>query len=146
MFGLITFIILISLGYFAGRAAERSHFARLDEGEAKLNTIIATNLKTPPIDAVQTVLVTGNAVVALDYFKSFTSSLRMLFGGRMKAYDPLMQRARREAILRMKQQASDLGAGYVYNIRLETTRIGEHAPKSIGAIEVLAYGTAIMKA
>lgn len=146
MFGLVTFIVLISLGYFAGRAAEHSHFARLDAGESKLSSIIGTNLKTPPVEAGQTTLVTGNAVVALDYFKSFTSSFRMFFGGRMKAYDPLLQRARREAVLRMKQEAADFGADYVYNIRIETTRIGEHAPKSIGAIEVLAYGTAIKKA
>ena len=146
MFGFIAFIVLISLGYFAGRAAERAHFARLDKGEAELIAIIETNLKTPPVEAGRTALVTGNAVVALDYFKAFTSSFRMLFGGRMKAYDPLMQRARREAILRMKREAADMGASFVYNVRIETTRIGEHAPKSIGAVEVLAYGTAVMKA
>jgi len=146
MFGFLTFVVLILLGYFAGRAAERAHFTRLDTGEAELHAIIETNLKTPPVEAGRTALVTGNVVVALDYFKTFTSAFRMFFGGRMKAYDPLMQRARREAILRMKQQAADMGANFVYNVRIETTRIGENAPKSIGAIEVLAYGTAITKA
>jgi uncharacterized protein YbjQ (UPF0145 family) len=59
----------------------------------------------------------------------------------------LVDRARREAILRMKQQARNLGAGMIINMRLETSTIGRSANKKkrIGSIEAIAYGTAIVK-
>ena len=77
MFGFLLFAILLSLGFFAGRATERDHFRALDQAEDELSSILGTNLKTPPANAGATVLVTGNVVVALDYFKLFTSKIRM---------------------------------------------------------------------
>jgi len=41
----------------------------------------------------------------------------------------------------MKHEAEQLNADYVFNIKLETTRI---ATGRLGAIEVLAYGTALI--
>ncbi len=51
----------------------------------------------------------GSVVIATDYFKVFAAGLRNLFGGEMKTYRTLMGRARREAIVRMLEQAQELG-------------------------------------
>ena len=46
-------------------------------------------------------------------------------------------------MLRMKEEAR--GADEIINIRLETSSISKNAQQNIGAIEVLAYGTAIYR-
>ncbi|MEL6500540.1 MAG: heavy metal-binding domain-containing protein, partial [Cyanobacteria bacterium J06623_1] len=74
----------------------------------------------------------------------FASSLRNLIGGRMIVYESLLDRGRREALLRMKEQAIGWGATQVVNVRLETSNIGNQTSgKGLVAIEVIAYGTAI---
>ena len=70
--------------------------------------------------------------------------MRNIFGGRVGAYESLLDRARREAVLRMQQEARQLGAETIYNVKYETSRIGENAAKGLGSVEVLAYGTALM--
>ena len=88
-------------------------------------------------------LVTGSVVVAIDYFKKFVASLINLFGGNISSYESLVDRARREAILRMKADAGD--AAEIINLRIETSSISKNAQQSIGAVEVIAYGTAIYR-
>ena len=85
-------------------------------------------------------------VVSNDYFKRLLAILRNFFGGRVKAYESLIDRARREAILRMKEEAKSKGAHMIVNLRLETSTIGRSANKknSVGSIEALAYGTAVV--
>ena len=53
----------------------------------------------------------------------------------------LIDRARREAVLRMKESCPE--ADLVINLRLETSSITKGRGKQIGSVEVLAYGTAI---
>jgi uncharacterized protein YbjQ (UPF0145 family) len=47
--------------------------------------------------------VSGSVVVSVDYFKRFLAGLRTLVGGRVTSYETLLDRARREAILRCKE-------------------------------------------
>ncbi|MGB5561182.1 MAG: YbjQ family protein, partial [Sedimenticolaceae bacterium] len=89
-------------------------------------------------------LVTGSTVISVDYFKRFLAALRSLFGGRIIAYESLLDRARRESLLRMKQQAAALGASMVFNVKYETASISKGRGNSIGSVEVLAYGTALI--
>ena len=91
-------------------------------------------------------MVRGSCVISLDYFKRFLASLRNLVGGRVRAYESLLDRARREAILRMKENSG--GADLILNVRLENSAIGKSAnnKKQIGSVEVLAYGTAVFYA
>jgi uncharacterized protein YbjQ (UPF0145 family) len=90
-------------------------------------------------------LVQGSAVISIDYFKRLLAVLRNIFGGRVKAYESLVDRARREATLRLKEQALARGADMVINLRLETSAIGNSAnrKKQVGSVEAIAYGTAI---
>lgn len=143
MIELISFIVLMLVGIFVGGANERRHFKRLLEQEEQLAHIKIVNLKTVS-DPVQPggILVSGNVVVAVDYFKRIMALLRLIFGGELRAYQTILIRARREAILRMKRQAAELGADKIYNVRLEFSAIGAQ-PNKIGGSELLAYGTAV---
>ena len=72
--------------------------------------------------------------------------MRNIFGGRVTSYETLLDRARREAILRMKEEAKELNAELVFNIKLETSSIYKGKGNSVGSVEVLAYGTALYPA
>lgn len=145
MYDLILFLVLLALGYGVGRYAEQKHYRSIIEREARLNALPAIAARTPPMDRVyRQALVIGSVVVSVDYFKRFLAALRNLFGGRVTAYESLLDRARREALLRMKEQAEAMGAGMVFNIKYETASISKGAGKTIGSIEVLAYGTALI--
>ena len=144
MYGFITFLILLGIGFFIGRMNERNHYKRLEADEAALAHITECNIKDVP-DSFQAggALVTGNVVVAVDYFKVFVASFKMFFGGRLRSYESLLERARREALVRLKREADAMGADAVYNVRFEFSILGQQ-PKASGA-ELLAYGTAVKR-
>lgn len=146
MGSLITFIVLMCIGFFVGRASEAAHLQRLKRAEAELSHIQINTLKHihEPLETGG-VLVTGNMVVAVDYFKKVIAGLQMLFGGNLRMYNSLLSRARREAIVRMLREAEELGADTIYNVRIEFTAIGAQ-PAQIGGAELLAYGTAVKRA
>lgn len=145
LFGIVATVILLILGLAIGSTVESSHFRRLAAREQDLSHLVVSDLKRLPANWVASdgTLVTGEAVIATDYFKVFVASLRNLFGGRVASYETLVERARREAIVRMLQQAQAAGANVVWCVRIETSTIqGKQQGKS-GGIEVLAYGTAM---
>ena len=147
MYNLIIFLALLALGYFFGRLAESRHYRSIIKREQALNRIPAIASKIPDLNLrpQQTILVTGSVVISVDYFKRFLAGLRNLVGGRVRAYESLVDRARREAVLRMKDQARIKGATLVFNVKLETSSISQGRGNSIGSVEVLAYGTAFIK-
>lgn len=145
MYDLIIFISLLALGYGFGRYAESKHYKSIIKREKQLNSIPAIASKIPPFrrQDLKSQLVAGNVVISVDFFKRFIAGLRNIFGGRITSYETLLDRARREAILRMKQQAKDINAEFIFNIKLETSSIYKGRGNAIGSVEVLAYGTAL---
>lgn len=144
MVDLIIFLVLLLLGYVFGQHAEKRHFKSIIEREKTLRDILVFSERhIPDEDQLEGILVSGNVVISIDYFKRFVAGLRNLVGGRVSSYESLLERARREAILRMKDAARRKGATAVWNIRLETSSIHKGAQQGIGAVEVVAYGTAV---
>ncbi|WP_461538412.1 YbjQ family protein [Spongorhabdus nitratireducens] len=146
MFNLIIFLSLLILGYVFGRMAESRHFKSILNREEQLRDILTFNERTlpPGYEQASGELVGGNVVISIDYFKQISAGLRNLFGGRVSAYETLIERARREAILRMKQEARLKGASKIINVRLETASISKGGQDQIGSVEVYAYGTALI--
>lgn len=148
MFDLIVFLVLLTTGYIFGQWLERSHYRSIRKREEDLRSIpvIASKRLPDELCPCHTRMVAGNVVISIDFFKKFLASLRYLIGGRVSSYESLIDRARREAILRMKQQAKLAGANYVFNVKMETSSISKGRRETIGSVEVLAYGTAIIPA
>lgn len=146
----VIFLVLLVVGYFAGSRAERKHYESINAREKQLlNMPVVTWEETFADGQVRSAtLVAGSAVISIDYFKRLLAILRNVFGGRVKAYESLVDRARREAILRMKEAAQLQGAELIVNMRLETAAIGQSANSKgqVGSVEAIAYGTAIIKA
>jgi len=140
-YNIALFLVLLAVGYAFGSLAERRHYRSIIKREKTLNALPAIASRYPATDKIyEQQLVLGNVVVASDYFKSFLAGLVNLFGGAVVSYESLIDRARREAMLRMKQQAQELGAQYVFNVKYETMAVGSGRTASV---EVLAYGTAL---
>ena len=114
--------LLLGAGWIVGRIVEAAHFRRLVESEAELAHLVVTDLRTLPQNwnVEKPVLVSGAVVVATDYFKVFSASLRNLVGGNVRGYEKLIERARREAVVRMLREAQRRGANVVWNVRIET--------------------------
>ena len=102
---LITFLVLIATAYTVGCLIERRHYNSIDERERKslkLPAITTKHLPREKDDVQEARLVYGNVVVSIDYFKRILAGLRNVFGGEVSSYETLLDRARREAVLRMK--------------------------------------------
>ena len=61
-----------------------------------------------------------------------------IVGGELKGYTELLQESRQESIQRMMQQAEQLGANAVVNVRFTTSAV------TSGAAELYTYGTAVI--
>lgn len=142
------FLGLLVVGLVFGRLAEQRHFRELAAAERQLARILIFNERTPPAGGNfrRTRLVTGSVVIAEDYFKRIAASLASLVGGRLGVYESLMDRGRREAIVRMKREARKLGATMVFNVRFETASLSEDRRQALFSAEFLAYGTALVPA
>ncbi len=140
-FGIPIGIIVLAL--ITGSIIEKKHYQSIDEREKKLGNIALLNGKKYPTDkkVVKSGFVSGSVVISYDHFKKFLAGLRMIFGGEVKSYISLIDRGRREAILRMKEKCPD--ADMIVNMRIETSSISKGGRNRIGSVEVFAYGTAV---
>lgn len=140
-------LIILMVAYFIGSWIERKHFLNIQEREEALHNFPVVSFDTMPADwnAASSNMVTGSIVISLDYFKRVIAGLRGLIGGRIKTYEPLLERARREALLRMTESAREQGYDAVFNVRLETSRLANarRDGKGTAGVEMLAFGTAV---
>ena len=147
LISLVPALFLLLLAYFLGSQLESNHYKSIREREAATKDMVVINFPRFPFDVEieRADLVMGSVVVSHDYFKRFLAQLRIIVGGRIKSYEPLLDRARREAVLRMKEQALARGHNTVVNIRLETSRLAnsQRGGKGTAGVEMLAYGTAL---
>lgn len=143
--GIVIFLVLLLTAYITGTIIENRHFRRIEKREADFLYLPAVTIKNAiPENAriIRSELATGSCVVSVDYFKRFLAALRTIFGGEVSSYETLLDRARREAILRMKESVPD--AFIIENLRLETANVGSSINnKQTACVEVLAYGTAV---
>lgn len=144
---LLILIIALVITFTTGSIIEKNHFKKIKAREKKLlnQPFVSFDKKSysnkKPIKKIE--MVTGEVVISGDYFKSFVSAFRNLIGGRMVSYESLMERARREAILRMREKAR--GANIIVNTKIESTMINNpnDAQNTLPQVAVIAYGTAI---
>ncbi len=146
LIGIAALVLMIVLGAVTGNRIERRHYRSIREREKFYADVpLATTKRVPDYpEAPETTMVTGSAVISIDYFKRFLVGFQLFFGGRVRGYESLVERARREAILRMRAEARAKGASLVMAVRMETSTVFANAQKATGSIEVLAYGTAVV--
>ncbi|MFY8082480.1 MAG: YbjQ family protein [Rubrivivax sp.] len=134
---------LLLLGYGVGRWQERRHYRSIRQREDALRHVLTLSTRYVPEGVVATGghLVSGGVVISSDCFKTFVAGFRAFFGGRFRGYETLLERARREALLRLKAEAQAAGSTLVIGVRFQSTKIASSFTPSV---EVMAFGTALM--
>ena len=140
---IILFLVILTVAYFVGTTVERMHYHEINEREAELLTLLVVTSENicEEDDIVDAKLIYGSVVISLDYFKRFLAKLRNIFGGELSSYASLIDRGRREAILRMKESCPEADA--FLNLRIETSTISSGKGKSVGCVELVAFSTAV---
>lgn len=82
-------------------------------------------------------IVKGSTIQSKHMGKDIMSGLKTLVGGEITAYNNMMNDARALATKRMVQEAENMNADAVVNIRYASSAIMQ------GAAEVIVYGTAV---
>ena len=128
-------------GWLLATWFERRHLRSLDTREAPLQHIsVNTGKRLPPCEPGASTLLIGSVVLAHDYFRTLVIALRRLLGGNIKAYERLLERGRREALIRLKEEADLRGLDRLVNVRFNTSVI---SGRFLHAVEMVAYGTGI---
>ena len=101
--------------------------------------MIITNIETVPGKNIVAHfgLVAGSTIRAKHVGRDIMASLKNIVGGELKGYTQLMQESRKQAVDRMIEQATQLGANAIVNVRFSTSSVAQ------GAAELYAYGTAV---
>ena len=82
-------------------------------------------------------LVKGSTIQTKNFGKDMGAGLKSIIGGELKGYTNMMNEARDIAMDRMIDDAKNMGADGIVNVRFSTSSIMN------GAAEVMAYGTAV---
>ena len=101
--------------------------------------MIITNIETVPGKTIveHFGLVSGSTIRAKHVGRDLMAGLKNLVGGELKGYTQLLHESRQQAVERMIEQARQLGANAVVNVRFSTSSVAQ------GAAELYAYGTAV---
>lgn len=99
--------------------------------------IITTTEEVPGHEFEILGVVYGNTVRAKHIGRDILAALKNLVGGELQEYTSMLADARMESLNRMINQATELGADAVVNVRFTTSQT------MAGAAELLAYGTAV---
>ncbi|MBE0466441.1 MAG: YbjQ family protein [Candidatus Desulforudis sp.] len=101
--------------------------------------IITTTREVPGKRVVRTLgMVSGNIVRSRNIGRDVLAGLKNIVGGEIKEYTELMSLSRRDAVKRMVDEAEQLGANAVVEVRFVTAQV------AATAAEILVYGTAVI--
>lgn len=82
-------------------------------------------------------IVKGSIVQTKNFGRDFMAGIKNLVGGEVKEYTDMLNQARQIAVKRMVDEATQMGADAVVNVRYASSSLMQ------GAAEVIAYGTAV---
>ena len=79
----------------------------------------------------------GTVVYSKNFGKDFMAGMKTLVGGEIEGYTDMLNTARQIAVKRMVEEAEQMGADAIVNMRYGSSSVMQ------GAAEVIAYGTAV---
>lgn len=138
-------IVLLIIAYFTGSKIEAKHFKNIQERELEYIDKPILSFSKKVINnkkVVKTELVSACVVIGCDHFKAFLANLTNFFGGNISCYESVLDRGRREAILRMREIAHANNATFITNVKIETVML-DPTGKQNPNVAITAYGTAV---
>jgi uncharacterized protein YbjQ (UPF0145 family) len=144
---LLVAALLLTIGFASGKTIEHLHRQDLAKRERRLRRLPALTTQRVPAGwrVDDATLVYGSVVISLDYWKRFAAGIRQIFGGNVQSFETLFERARREALLRLKEAASAKGCDALIGVRLESSELADQSSRGKGTagVEMIAFGTGL---
>ena len=141
---IILLVLILLVSFITGSSAEDTHYKKIKIRENAFRkqpifTYGAENWDTSKkITKVE--LVSGEVVVSVDFFSAFVACIKNMFGGELSSIISVLDRGKREAILRMREKAR--GADIIVNTKIEQIMLDAN-PANSSKCALIAYGTAI---
>lgn len=148
-FDFIVFLVIpaavLLAAWIIGNLITAHHEESLKRRQEDVAHIRVTNMKTL-IDSVAgdrpPALITGEVTMGIDHFRGFLGKLKNIFGGEVRSYQTTLDRARREVVMRLIEEAHKLGYDAVANMRIDFADISGNATRSQKASSVSILGSA----
>lgn len=149
---LLLFGVPLLIAWIAGLLVTRAHEADLARRFTGLGQVNVHDLKclldadprarddhTPPAT-----LITAEATLGVDHCRGWFGQLKSLLGGQVASYDRVLDRARREVLMRLRERAVERGYNAIANVRIEFADIsGSQAyRRKMAMVSILAAATA----
>jgi uncharacterized protein YbjQ (UPF0145 family) len=101
--------------------------------------MLMSNIETIPGKTITTCygVVSGSTVRSKHVGRDIMASLKNIVGGELRGYTELLEESRASATERMQDQARQMGANAIVNVRFSTSSV------AAGAAEIYVYGTAV---
>jgi uncharacterized protein YbjQ (UPF0145 family) len=140
-------LLLLPFAWLVGAWMATRHEADLAERALAVAHILVHNRgrmedavagPTPPV------MVTGEVTFGVDHFRGFLGQWKNLFGGQVRSYQMVLDRARREALMRLLEQTHSLGYHAVANVRIDFADVSGSAltRRKAADVSVLVSATA----
>ena len=140
-------ILLLLLAWGAGNAIARRHEKDMARRAPSVEHVRVTDMRkildlTP--GKTPCGLVTSEVTFGIDHFRGFLGSLKNIFGGEVRSYQATLDRARREALLRLKEHTLALNCNAIANVRIDFADISGNSTvaKKASMVSIMASGTA----
>lgn len=146
--GLYVFAAFLAVSFAGGLAAEKMHINSIKKREKNFMEMSAVTIeKSLDKEAYpgKVYLITAGCVMSPGFVRRIPAMIKTFFGGRIGFYESLVERGRKEVILRVKEEAIKAGCGIIINLRIETSFLdpGAEQKSGSGCVELMAYGTAV---
>lgn len=137
-----TFLFIMGLGAFV----QHHHLKDLDMLEKEYAYLPMNNHNKPLRGGFRPKyieVISASCVIGPSAYNLLMRIPKMIFGGEVADYAKVAQRARREALIRLKKKAHD--ADEIINVKIDTVpmHVTDSNEEPVYAIGVLAYGTAL---
>lgn len=142
----VTLSIILTVCFLTGSYIEKNHYKSIKERELRLykSPVLTFGKAFSKSSKIKnSFLVSSSVVIGCDFFKVFVAAFRSMLGGNVATYESVLDRARREALLRIREQAIAQRANAVINVKLDTIILDAIEERRYIRVCVVAYGTAI---
>ena len=146
MLDVIILIVFVSICCITGKTIEKNHYKNIRNREIALirkpcltyGNKILDNKKIQQIGVV-----TSDVVIGCDRFSAIIADLKNIFGGNVSSFEAILDRGRREALLRLREKALNLGANIVINVKYDSVSLIPVGYKGGPIVSITACGTAV---
>lgn len=114
-------VLLLGLAFFAGNWIAKKHEKDMSlrlQAVAQITLTDLSSFQHPNPSGIPPQLLMAEVCLGIDHFRGFLGNLKNIFGGEVKSYQATLDRARREAILRILEEAHAKGFQAVANLRI----------------------------